>query len=252
MGRTIDRKIMDRDYNKEIDDLLKDVVLPSDDEIKHDTHRAKNSLASKRRWQGAKGRERRQKQDAYNKSGKAKKFYEQRAEALRKERAHPFRLIFPDGTVRNFKGHHEALKEFGSENWNKGILPRTGAKRIERRRFKNCVIHRTDIMVDQKYVDKLVKEAYLKVNPPKKKRDNKAWAEKMEAWRKSKKGQRYLKNAPTKGTQNLKNARRIMTPKGEFASATQAVKAYGVNPCTIRDWLKRKPKEFYYTSERGG
>jgi len=28
------------------------------------------------------------------------------------------------------------------------------------------------------------------------------------------------------------------------------VKAYGCNPSTIRDWLLKKPKEFYYLTER--
>jgi len=209
-----------KDYNWEIDNLLKDVVLPTDDEIKHDTHRMKNSLANKRRWTGAKGRQTRQQMNTYINSAKGKKDRADKGKKNQALKSYPFRIIFPDGTVRNFKGHYEAIKEFGSENWNPGILPTKGAKRIERKAFKNCVIHRTDIMVDQKYVDKLVKEAYLKVNPPKKKRDHKAWAEKMEAWRKSRKGKAFLNSSPTKGTQNLKNARQIQTPKGVFDSAT--------------------------------
>ena len=51
---------------------------------------------------------------------------------------------------------------------------------------------------------------------------------------------------------DLKSDLAYINSQAEACIAKQAVEAYGVNPSTIRDWLKRKPKEFYYTSEKGG
>jgi hypothetical protein len=42
------------------------------------------------------------------------------------------------------------------------------------------------------------------------------------------------------------NAKKIITPIGEFASRRQAAKHYNVSPTAIGHWLKTKPQEFYY------
>ena len=248
---------MPKDFNKKIDDYLNNVELPSDEEIKHDTHIEKNRRGSKRFWSSAKGK-------ALRKEIVVKTFTPEYKAKLgqsnRENYQYPFRIYFPNGTVKDYTGHDAIEKEVGKENWNRMILPSEGAKRIQRREFKNCVIHRTDIKVDQEYVKKLVKIADIKANHsrkdgvPRRKRDVKAWSEKMKKFWKTKEGKAKLKKKYDKlrGRPLLANARRIMTPKGEFASAKFASEAYGVHGCTIRDWLKRKPKEFYYLSEKGG
>jgi hypothetical protein len=92
-------------------DILKDLILPTDEEIKHDTHRLKNSIGNKRKWKNPTFRKQ---MDAYVNSSKGKKDRAERGRKLQAERSYPFRLIFPDGTVKNFKGNYEARKEFGN------------------------------------------------------------------------------------------------------------------------------------------
>jgi hypothetical protein len=46
--------------------------------------------------------------------------------------------------------------------------------------------------------------------------------------------------------ENHQNSKKVITPIGIFASKAEATKAYKVTAPTMGEWLKKKPKEFYY------
>jgi hypothetical protein len=242
MEERIERKLMkEKDFNQQIQDQFKNLELPTEEEIKHDTHRLKNSIAHKLYHMTPRGKAQVEKTMKILNSPKniAKK-----TQLMREQRGYPFKIIFPDGKEKHFKGHFEAKEYFGGE-WNSMILPTLGAKRIERKKFKNCIVHRTDIIVDKAYLEKLKEIVRLKVNPPKKKRDYKAWAEKMKIFRTHNKKYHdmLVKSARSMGK---KNSRKVQTPRGMFDSQKLTAEAYGVHHCTIRDWMRKKPKEFYF------
>lgn len=229
-----------KDYNQQVQDQFKNLELPTEEEIKHDTHYLKVSIAKKRFWRTPKGKIEKEKMSQRIKDPEnLKKIIERN-----RKRGFPFKIIFPDGKEKHFKGHFEAIQYFGGE-WNSNIIPTLGAKRIERKKFKNCIVHRTDVLVDKLYLEKLKEIVRLKVNPPRKKRDIKAWAKKMKAFRtNNKKYHNMLVNSAR--SMGKKNARKVQTPRGIFNSQKLTAEAYGVHHCTIRDWMRKKPKEFYF------
>lgn len=233
-----------KSFDAELDDLLEGVELPSDDDIKHETHIKKNSDSKKAFYQTDAGQKHKElvKLKTNSLENLAK-----RAEQMREERGVPCKFISPECHEFSFRSAGEANEHFGK---NVAIhIPATGAKRIQRREFKNWIVVRDDGSATKIEISKLKDEVKSKVNPPKKikkERDMTAWAEKMEAWRNSKEGKAQKKNKKDIAkTMGKKNSQRIMTPDGEFESLTLAAGFYGIGKASMSQRLKSHPDKYW-------
>lgn len=238
-----------KNFSDLIEDQFKDISLPTDEEIRKDTLKTRQSTIKKLWWNHtAEGKlEKRKLIERIKQPENLKKLIERN-----RERGFPFKIIFPDGKEKFFKGHFEAKEYFGNE-WNTAILPTVGAKRIQRKKYKNCIVHRTDVLVDKEFLEKLKKEVEIRVNPPRIPRDHKLWAKKMKKWRDSKEGKVVMKKRNDKMKRIMLKAKpgqSVITPLGEFKNWKIAASAHKIKPMTLRNRM-RDASRFYYFKHKG-
>lgn len=230
-----------KSFDSELDDLLAGIELPSDDDVRHETHMKKVSDSKKSFYQTDAGKKHKEivKQKTNSPENLAK-----RAEQMRDERGVPCKFISPEFQEYSFRSAGEANEHFGK---NVAIhIPATGAKRVQRREFKNWIVVRDDGSSSEVEIDRLKDEVKLKLHPLKKERDIKAWSEKMEAWRNSKEGKAQKKNKKEVAkTMGKKNSQRIMTPDGEFDSLTLAAEFYGIGKASMSQRLKDHSDKYW-------
>ena len=230
--------------NKKLDDLFADLELPTDGEIKAETHRAKVSEAKKAFWKSPKGLKEKELQKSGKKGWLKNSVLKSRTETMLKDRGVGSRWISPEGKEYTFNTISETNQFFKT---NAAIhVPLKGARRCQRRKFKNWIVIRLDNSASPQEIQKLKDEVKLKLNPPRKERDIEAWKKKMEKWRNSPKGKEEKKQR--KATAKLmgkKNAIPIMTPDGIFESSREAAKFYGIASGSMAQRLKDKPKLYY-------
>jgi hypothetical protein len=230
-----------KSFNAELDDLLEGLDLPTDEDIRQDTHNAKVSHAKKVYYQTVAGQRHKERISQITNSPEN---IAKRVEQMREERGVPCKFISPTGQEFSFRCASEANEHFGK---NVAIhIPATGAKRVQRREFKNWIVVRDDGSSSEGEIDRLKDEVKLKLHPLKKERDIKAWSEKMEAWRNSKEGKAQKKNKKEVAkTMGKKNSQRIMTPDGEFDSLTLAAEFYGIGKASMSQRLRDHPSKYW-------
>jgi len=230
-----------KSFDAELDDLLSVLDLPSDDDIKHETHKEKNSQAKKLFYQTDAGQKHK---ELVSKNTKSPENIARLRKQNREERGVPCIFISPVGIEHKFQSAGEASEFF---NANVSIhIPKKGAKRIQRRDFKNWIVIRADGSASIEDIDKLKLEVKLKLSPLKKERDVSAWVEKMEAWRNSKEGKKQKKNQQTVAkTMGKKNAKAIMTPDGKFESQAEAAKFYGIGTAAMSQRLRDQSDKYW-------
>jgi hypothetical protein len=233
-----------KSFNTELDDLLEGLELPTDKDIRQDTHNAKVSHAKKLFYQTVAGQK--HKELVKTKSNSPENLAK-RAEQMREERGVPCKFISPNGQEFSFRSAGEAGEHFGQ-----GVskhVPLSGAKRITRRELKNWIVVRDDGSATKTEINKLKNEVKLNLNPPKKikkERDMAAWAEKMEAWKNSKEGKAEKKKSKDRAKiMGKKNSQKVMTPDGEFDSLTLAAEFYGIGKASMSQRLRDHPSKYW-------
>lgn len=230
-----------KSFNSELDDLLDSLDLPADEKVRHETHMEKVRQAKLAFYNTPAGQRHR---ELVGKNLNSTEVLAKRAEQMREERGVPCMFISPDGQEFTFGSAGEA-----SEHFNKNVsihIPTKGAKRIQRRDFKNWIVVRLDGSATTQEISKLKEEVYLKLNPPKKERDTAAWATKMENWRGSLAGKNdKKKRKEVAKTMGKKNARAIMTPDGKFESQAEAAKFYRIGTASMSQRLRDHPDKYW-------
>ena len=232
---------MSKHLNDKLNDLFLDLDLPSDAEIRSETHKKKVSQAKLAFYQTPAGEQHRK---LVSQTTLRPENIARLKKQNREERGVPSMFISPDGKEHKFQSGGEVNEFFG---FNAAVhVPLKGAKRVERKELKNWIVIRLDGSATNDQIEKLKQQVYLKLNPVNKERDIEAWANKMESWRQSEAGkQEKIQRKEIAKTMGKKNARPIMTPDGQFESQALAAKFYGINSGSMSQRVRDHPSKYY-------
>jgi len=230
-----------KSFNAEIDSLLEGLELPSDADLRHETHKEKIKQSKLAFYATPAGQ---QHKELIKKTTNSPENLAKKAERMRNDRGIPCMFISINGQEFKFRSAGEASEYFGK---NVSIhIPLKGAKRIQRNELRNWIVVRLDGSATKEEINKLKEEVQLKINPPKKARDIEAWKKKMNQWRKSPAGKNDKKKRQESArSMGKKNSRAIMTPDGQFESQAAAAKFYGINTASMSQRLRDHPSKYW-------
>lgn len=222
--------------------------LPSDEDVRKDTHREKVSIAKKAYYESPLA-------DSHRKAVKDKfsdkEWLAARNQKMREDRGVPIKFISPTGEELMFQSGGEADEHFGFHVSH--LIPLQGAKRMERRKLKNWIVIRLDGTANPSEIQKLKEIVQRKINPPKNPRNIEAWKKKMADWRGTPEGKKHLKERGEKSAAKISkaNSQPIMTPDGEFPSQSKAAEYYGITKGSMAGRMREHPDKYYKIDENG-